>query len=251
MTEIPQKPGFYHLGDNLYARIRSPSAQQFVYRYSRDGKRHDLILGRIGDITIAEARTRLADYKSLLGRGIDPLEHRHAHSTLKPARTRRSSSARAPIEAAPPIEAHLELGRLAARIDLIERSLNELGFKVKRIEDLAREQRSLRTLVAKLESSVALILRLNSEDSAVAARSIHDLGALPAAAFFRGYGNRDEAAQVERYFKAAVAAGELPTQQECSRQTGLPYIRIRRHWPRGYDSRRELLRRARRSHVTQ
>jgi integrase len=86
------KPGRYVDGDGLMLLVRAskPTLSRFwVLRYSYGGKRRDAGLGRAGEgageVTLAEAREKAAEWRRLLKAGIDPLVHREAEEARRKA----------------------------------------------------------------------------------------------------------------------------------------------------------------------
>jgi hypothetical protein len=55
-------------------------------------------------------------------------------------------------------------------------------------------------------------------------------------------GAGDERGLVHDYIRTKIAAGELPTQSECSRVTGLTCLQIHPRWPVDFDARSQRMR---------
>jgi integrase len=70
------KPGRHADGGNLYLTIAgaSVSSKRWTFMYERGGKQREAGLGPAATVTLAEAREKAAEYRSLLAKGIDPLE---------------------------------------------------------------------------------------------------------------------------------------------------------------------------------
>jgi integrase len=66
-------PGMYADGGSLYMRIAPGGSKQFVFRYIRGGRLHDMGIGPTHTISLAEARDRATEARKLLLDGIDPL----------------------------------------------------------------------------------------------------------------------------------------------------------------------------------
>ena len=74
-------PGYYADGENLYLRISKTFKKTWAFIYKRDGKRTEIGLGSVDDITLAEARIKrdgdvvngVRGLNELLRAGIDPL----------------------------------------------------------------------------------------------------------------------------------------------------------------------------------
>lgn len=72
-------PGRYGVGDQLYLQIAPAGARSWIFRYARNGRRHDLGLGRFPATTLVAARTAALEARRLLARGGDPLAERRAN----------------------------------------------------------------------------------------------------------------------------------------------------------------------------
>jgi integrase len=64
-------------GDRLYLAITRTAAgtlsRRWVFMYSLDGKQREAGLGSASAVTLAKARAKAAEYRNLLGKGVDPL----------------------------------------------------------------------------------------------------------------------------------------------------------------------------------
>jgi hypothetical protein len=71
-----KKPGRHADGGNLYlkiTRLRStPLSKSFTFMYLFEGKQREAGLGSCGAITLADARAKAAEYRSLLSKGVAP-----------------------------------------------------------------------------------------------------------------------------------------------------------------------------------
>lgn len=84
------KPGYYADGGGLYLRVGPTKAKSWIFRYMLDGKRHDMGLGPVHTISLAEARAKAAEFRKLKHDGSDPLKVREAQllaAKLESART--------------------------------------------------------------------------------------------------------------------------------------------------------------------
>ena len=78
------KPGLKNDGGGLYLKDGS----SWIYRYERNGKKHDFGLGPALDVALAEARRKAAEARRLLHEGRDPLaEKRASRASLAPVVT--------------------------------------------------------------------------------------------------------------------------------------------------------------------
>jgi integrase len=76
-----KKPGRHADGGNLYLTITSTPAgvsKRWTFLYSLAGKQREAGFGPAAVVTLAEAREKAAGYRSLLARGIDPLDAKKA-----------------------------------------------------------------------------------------------------------------------------------------------------------------------------
>jgi integrase len=64
----------YADGGSLYLRVAPGGSKQYVFRYIRGGRLHDMGIGPTHTLSLAEARERATEARKLLLDGIDPLE---------------------------------------------------------------------------------------------------------------------------------------------------------------------------------
>ncbi|WP_428490112.1 tyrosine-type recombinase/integrase [Rhodopila sp.] len=79
-----RQPGKYGDGDGLWLVVATPERRAWVLRYMRQGKSHEMTLGNVDIVGLAEARERASDARRLLAQGIDPLDQRHAAREVRP-----------------------------------------------------------------------------------------------------------------------------------------------------------------------
>jgi hypothetical protein len=72
------KPGLYGDGVGLYLRVTKSGAKSWVFRYMVNRRAHEMGLGAIHAVSLAEARQKAAEARSLCTRGIDPLASKNA-----------------------------------------------------------------------------------------------------------------------------------------------------------------------------
>jgi integrase len=70
--------GRYSDGDNLVLQVGPTGNKSWLFTYMRHGRSHQMGLGPVSLISLAEARDKAFTYRRLLLDGIDPLEHRRA-----------------------------------------------------------------------------------------------------------------------------------------------------------------------------
>ncbi|MDZ7809630.1 MAG: Arm DNA-binding domain-containing protein [Arhodomonas sp.] len=68
------KPGLTNDGEDLYLMIGKKGEASWIYRFRRNGKLRDMGLGSYSDVSLAEARNRAGQNRSLVKDGLDPLE---------------------------------------------------------------------------------------------------------------------------------------------------------------------------------
>lgn len=76
---VKNKPAGLHAdGGNLWLKVTDKGARSWVFRYTSPstGKRRDMALGPIADLSLADARKRAADLRRMIDGGTDPLEHK-------------------------------------------------------------------------------------------------------------------------------------------------------------------------------
>ena len=80
------KPGYWLDGDGLYLQVSQSGAKSWIYRFQINGKRREMGLGSLGNVTAKEARRRAAEARALVHNKIDPLEHRKQQAQAAAAR---------------------------------------------------------------------------------------------------------------------------------------------------------------------
>jgi integrase len=77
------KPGKFYDPGGLILRIRNGRRASWIFRYERDGRRFELGLGSIKDVTLAEAREAARAHRSKRALGGDPLRDKRAQRATK------------------------------------------------------------------------------------------------------------------------------------------------------------------------
>src|SRR4051812_12229609 len=75
------KPGLLADGGGLYLRIGTTGAKSWIFRYRRDGRLHDMGLGPLHTVSLAEAREKAHECRKLRLQHIDPIHARKAGQT--------------------------------------------------------------------------------------------------------------------------------------------------------------------------
>jgi hypothetical protein len=85
-----KQAGYYSDGDGLYLQITSSGAKSWLYRYMLAGRRREMGLGSLGDVSLAEARAKATTARQLAKSGLDPIDARNtenARQRLEEARS--------------------------------------------------------------------------------------------------------------------------------------------------------------------
>lgn len=84
-----EKPGRYGDGGGLWLQVTPTTSKSWIFRFMIDGKQHEMGLGSINTIDLAEARAKARECRRMLLEGVDPLAQRRsakAARTLKEAK---------------------------------------------------------------------------------------------------------------------------------------------------------------------
>jgi integrase len=76
LVQRAKAPGMYPDGAGLYLQVTGNGAKSWILRYSLRGRAHEMGLGSLRKVSLAEARRKTADCHRLLDDHIDPIEHR-------------------------------------------------------------------------------------------------------------------------------------------------------------------------------
>jgi integrase len=84
-TEVAnlKSPGYFADGDKLYFRVAPTGARGWIFRFSIDGRTRDMGLGSYPEIGLRAARDLADEFRALLKKGVDPIEHRRAARAAK------------------------------------------------------------------------------------------------------------------------------------------------------------------------
>jgi integrase len=82
-VETAKEPGFYADGNGLYLQVTASGAKSWILRFSIGGRRRDMGLGPLATMSLAKARQKAVEAKSLLKAGVDPIEARRAEKATK------------------------------------------------------------------------------------------------------------------------------------------------------------------------
>ena len=73
-----KKRGMYADGNGLYLQLSEAGTKSWVFRFRHQGKRRDMGLGAVVDVSLASARAKALEARRLLLQGIDPINSRTA-----------------------------------------------------------------------------------------------------------------------------------------------------------------------------
>lgn len=75
-SELKKLPdGMHSDGNGLYLKVKG-SSKSWIFRYRANGKLHDIGLGSLNDVSLAQARFRLKEYREAAAKGISPIVKR-------------------------------------------------------------------------------------------------------------------------------------------------------------------------------
>ena len=77
--------GMYADGGGLYLRVGESGTKGWIFRFGENGKLHDMGLGPLHTISLAEARELATECRKLRLQGIDPIAHRRASLAARKA----------------------------------------------------------------------------------------------------------------------------------------------------------------------
>jgi Arm DNA-binding domain len=69
-----KRPGRHSDGNGLYLIVTNAGTKSYAFLYRREGRSHEMGLGSVITTSLADARQKAGQCRSLLAQGIDPLE---------------------------------------------------------------------------------------------------------------------------------------------------------------------------------
>jgi hypothetical protein len=85
-------PGRHSDGGGLYLNITASSARSWVFMWKVAGKRREMGLGSLRDVSLVKARERAAEARQKLADGLDPIATRHKPKVMTFGEAARTAS---------------------------------------------------------------------------------------------------------------------------------------------------------------
>src|SRR5277367_2341896 len=81
------RPGRWSVGgaDGLALQVRGSASRSWVLRITIDGRQREMGLGSFPTVTLAEARVKAREHRTLVKQGTDPIASRQAASSAASA----------------------------------------------------------------------------------------------------------------------------------------------------------------------
>jgi hypothetical protein len=86
----PMESGMCPDGAELYLQVTGTDAKSWIYRYQRNGKEHQMGLGSLSAVSLADARQKATEARKRRDQGLDPINARDAKTRERVQRLRRS-----------------------------------------------------------------------------------------------------------------------------------------------------------------
>ena len=77
-------PGKYEDGGGLRLVVAPTGSKKWVLRYTFDGRRREMGLGSYPDVSLAEARSKASEMRSIAYSGVDPLSKKNLDTLAIP-----------------------------------------------------------------------------------------------------------------------------------------------------------------------
>lgn len=84
-VETRKTPGYYSDGGNLYLRVSSNLTKTWAFYYKKEGKRTEMGLGSVSNVTLEQAREKATELRKQLANGIDPLSEKQRQDSERKA----------------------------------------------------------------------------------------------------------------------------------------------------------------------
>jgi hypothetical protein len=70
------KPGMHADGNGLYLYVKEGGAKSWIFRYQISGRRREMGLGAVANLTVIPARAEAARLKAIVANKLDPLDEK-------------------------------------------------------------------------------------------------------------------------------------------------------------------------------
>lgn len=80
-------PGRYGDGDGLYLRVTPTLTKSWLFMWKRNGKRYEMGLGRLIDVSLKDARQKAEEARAILLRGGNPLQEMEERKVVAEIKT--------------------------------------------------------------------------------------------------------------------------------------------------------------------
>ena len=80
-----RQPGMYGDGGGLWLQITGPAWRSWIFKFTLNGRRREMGLGPLTDVSLPEARTEALRCRKLVREGVDPIERRKAERAARTA----------------------------------------------------------------------------------------------------------------------------------------------------------------------
>jgi hypothetical protein len=78
-------PGLHADGRGLYLQIRHGGSRSWIFRFTLAGRTRDMGLGALAEVSLIKARSKAADARALVNRGVDPIDDANKKRTAERA----------------------------------------------------------------------------------------------------------------------------------------------------------------------
>ncbi len=127
-VETKKTPGYYADGGNLYLRISQNLTKTWAFYYKKDGKRTEMGLGSISDMTLEQARDKADSLRKQLKSGIIPLIEKQRQASENKAQIAKSMTFQQCADAY--INAHRAGWKNPKHIQQWQNTLSQYAFPV-------------------------------------------------------------------------------------------------------------------------
>ncbi len=98
-VETIKTAGLFADGGGLYLQVTATGAKTWIYRYSLNGRRRDMGLGSVADVSLAKAREKRGKARDIVEAGRDPIDERRVEKAAGAVERARAMTFKACAEA--------------------------------------------------------------------------------------------------------------------------------------------------------